>query len=138
MFQIDVMSRVPIYEQIINQLEHFILTGTLKMGDQIPSVRSLSSELSINPVTILKAYSELDSREVIHSVPGKGYFVCVDAKEALAKSKIKLLDRMDEMISEMAMAGVPRDVVLTRAREAYDRAKQTPASSSKRNADENP
>ena len=56
MFQVDVMSRTPIYEQLIEQMEKFILTGTLREGDQIPSVRSLSVKLSVNHITILKAF----------------------------------------------------------------------------------
>ena len=49
MFVIDVMSRVPVYEQIINQVEEQIMTGILKEGDKMPSVRSLSVKLSTNP-----------------------------------------------------------------------------------------
>ena len=60
MFHIDPLSRKPVYEQIIDQMERFVLTGLMKPGTQLPSVRSLSMELSINPNTIQKAYSELD------------------------------------------------------------------------------
>ena len=73
MFVIDVMSRVPVYEQIINQVEEQIMTGILKEGDKMPSVRSLSVKLSTNPNTIQKAYSELDRRQMIVTVPGKGH-----------------------------------------------------------------
>ena len=75
MFVIDVMSRVPVYEQIINQVEEQIMTGILKEGDKMPSVRSLSVKLSTNPNTIQKAYSELDRRQMIVTVPGKGSFI---------------------------------------------------------------
>ena len=57
MFVVDVMSRVPVYEQIIKQVEEQVLTGILKEGDKLPSVRSLSVKLSINPNTIHKAYT---------------------------------------------------------------------------------
>ena len=59
MYQIDVMSRTPVYEQIIRQTEDFILKGIVNAGDKMPSVRSLSVELSVNPNTIQKAISEL-------------------------------------------------------------------------------
>ena len=75
MFVIDVMSRVPVYEQLINQVEEQILTGLLNSGDKMPSVRSLSVSLSINPNTIQKAYTELDRMKLIITVPGKGSFV---------------------------------------------------------------
>ena len=56
MFSIDIMSRQPVYEQLIAQIEHFVLIGILKSNDKIPSVRSLAVDLSINPNTIQKAY----------------------------------------------------------------------------------
>lgn len=71
MFQIDPMSREPVYEQIIQQVQQFILTDVLQPGGQIPSVRSVSMTNSINPRTILKAYTELDAKGLIQSVPGK-------------------------------------------------------------------
>ena len=83
MFVIDVMSRVPVYEQIINQVEEQIMTGILKEGDKMPSVRSLSVKLSTNPNTIQKAYSELDRRQMIVTVPGRGSFISSDALAAL-------------------------------------------------------
>ena len=113
------MSRVPIYEQIKTQLERFILTGTIAPGEQIPSVRSMSLELSVNPVTILKAYSELDSDGLIQSVPGRGYFVCESAHEAILKKKSKLLDSVADMACELALAGIPEDAVIERISEAY-------------------
>ena len=67
MFQIDPMSLEPVYEQIIAQVERFILTDVLTAGSQIPSVRSVSMMHSINPRTILKAYTDLDSRGLIQS-----------------------------------------------------------------------
>lgn len=115
------MSRTPIYEQIINQLERFILTGTLLPGDQIPSVRSLSVKLSITPVTILKAYTELDARGLIYAVPGRGYFVSEDAKTALAKNKALLLEKISGMASELSLAGIPLEAVLDAVKDAYSK-----------------
>ena len=120
MFQIDAMSRVPIYEQIIEQLERFIMTGSIKEGDQIPSVRNMSIELNINPVTILKAYSELDSRGLIHSVPGRGYFVCENAKAILAENRMGRLDELSEIVSEMALLGIPKDKITEIVNKAYE------------------
>ena len=71
MFTVDPMARQPVYEQIVEQTERFLLTGTLSPGDQLPSVRSLSLELVVNPNTILKAYNDLDKSGIIRSVPGR-------------------------------------------------------------------
>ena len=87
MFQIDIMSRIPVYEQLIRQTEKFILLGVLKEGDKLPSVRQLSAELSINPNTIQKAFTELDRRGIIFSVNGRGNFVADKALKALEVSR---------------------------------------------------
>jgi len=119
MFSIDSMSRTPIYEQIINQIESFILKGVLSPGDRLPSVRSLSVELSITPVTVLKALGELDLRGLIRSVPGKGYFVCEGAKDTLSESRRVLLDKIEELAHELAAASLPMEDVMERIRKAY-------------------
>ena len=98
MFQIDAMSREPAYEQIIHQVEQFILTDVLQPEAQIPSVRSVSMTNSINPRTILKAYTELDARGLIQSVPGKGYYVCADAQQ-------KLLEKGREKMKDLTEIG---------------------------------
>ena len=116
MFQVDVMSRTPIYEQLIEQMEKFILTGTLREGDQIPSVRSLSVKLAVNHITILKAY-----RGLIHSVPGKGYFVSQGAREKLSAGKRSLLDELSRIADELALAGISKDEVLKAIDIAYEK-----------------
>lgn len=119
MFRIDAMSRTPVYEQITEQLERFLLTGAMKPGDQLPSVRGLSVELSINPNTILKAYNELDSQKLIFAVPGKGYFVREDANERILQKEIKKLKKLTELVGEMALAGIDKQTVVSCIDEAY-------------------
>lgn len=85
MLQIDVLSRVPVYEQIISQIEMLVAAGVLKEGDQLPSVRGLSVDISVNPNTIQKAYTDLDSLGVVTSVPGRGCFVAQNAGEMLRR-----------------------------------------------------
>lgn len=110
MFQIDALSRTPVYEQLIEQLERFILTGIIKAGDQLPSVRSLSLQLSINPNTIQKAYGELDTRGIIYSIPGIGCFVAEKAAEKLTAQKRQVqLPAFAALVKELALAGVSAD-----------------------------
>lgn len=120
MFIIDSMSRQPVYEQIIRQLERFVLTGMLKPGDQLPSVRSLSMTLSINPNTIQKAYAELDFRGIIYSVPGRGCFVSENAETLLTEYKRGQLRDIEALARELAEAGIPRQDVLDSVNAAYD------------------
>ncbi len=108
MFQIDNMSRKPVYEQIVDQLEQLVITDVLPAGSKVPSVRSLSIELSINPNTIQKSYSELDRRGIIYSVPGRGCFVSDNAKEILSSMKRKKITDLELLMRELALAGVKR------------------------------
>ncbi|MBQ9949559.1 MAG: GntR family transcriptional regulator, partial [Clostridia bacterium] len=61
MLEVDKYSRVPIYEQIIAEFERIILTEEISLHEAMPSVRSLSQELSVNPNTLQKAYSEMEN-----------------------------------------------------------------------------
>lgn len=106
MFQIDPLSRKPVYEQLIEQLERLILSGVLHAGDQLPSVRSLSIELSVNPNTIQKAYGELDTRGIIYSIPGIGCFVAEGAAALLSVFKRRRLSDFSALAEELALAGV--------------------------------
>ena len=75
MFQIDLKSRDPIYLQLKEQVISMALDGTLKAGEQLPSVRVLARMLGINPNTVSKTYQELETEGVLYSVAGKGSFV---------------------------------------------------------------
>ncbi len=119
MFSIDPMARQPVYEQIIEQVERFLLTGTLAPGDQLPSVRSLSLVRTINPNTILKAYGDLVNPGIIRSVPGKGYFVCEGAKDVLGARYRKDLALLRQTVSEMALSGIRKEEILSIVEEIY-------------------
>ncbi len=119
MFQIDAMSRTPVYEQIITQAERFITSGLLAPGDQMPSVRGLSLTLRINPNTIQKAYSELDLRGIIHSVPGKGCFVTENAKEILLLHGRGRIAELRALATELALLGIEKEALLTCINEVY-------------------
>lgn len=119
MYTIDVMSRVPVYEQVVEQTERFILTGILKAGDKIPSVRNLSVELSVNPNTIQKAVSELDRRGIVYSIPGRGCFVSQDAGSILSISRRKGLEDIKEQIRELRLAGVEKEEMIGIIDEIY-------------------
>lgn len=121
MFQIDPMSREPVYEQIIQQVQQFILTDVLQPGGQIPSVRSVSMTNSINSRTILKAYTELDAKGLIQSVPGKGYYVCADAKQKLLE---KGREKMKDLTEMLAMAGVTKEKITACVEQAFTAAKE--------------
>ena len=106
MLEIDKMSRIPIYEQIIQKLELLILTNVLGPNSPLPSVRSLSQELSVNPNTLQKAYAELELKGICYSVPGTGRFISENAKNILMRSKREELEQFKETVKELKLAGI--------------------------------
>lgn len=78
MLHIDYRDGRPIYEQVADSFERMAICGALAPDSQLPSVRQLAMELSINPNTIQRAYSELEKRGVAYSVKGKGNFISAD------------------------------------------------------------
>lgn len=70
--KLDSKSKIPFWEQIVNQVKELILKGVLKPNDKLIPVRKLSSILEINPNTISKAYQELNRQGIIMTIPGKG------------------------------------------------------------------
>lgn len=110
MFTIDNMSRVPVYEQIVEQTERLLLSGQMKPGDAMPSVRGLATELGVNPNTIQKAYAELEHRGMTTSVPGRGSFLREDATEQLvAYLNETALPEFKNMLKGMLIAGASKE-----------------------------
>ncbi len=112
MFVIDTMSRMPVYEQIIKQVEELVMIGAMKAGDKMPSVRQISVSLSINPNTVQKAYTELDRRGIIITVPGKGSFISETALQILGESSRSRLEELSKLIRELAYAGVTKEEIV--------------------------
>jgi GntR family transcriptional regulator len=73
--QLDDRSGVPVYRQMMDQIKYYVAGGTLRPGDQIPSIRELAAALTVNPTTVVKAYTELEREGVIEKRHGKGAFI---------------------------------------------------------------
>ena len=119
MFQIDNLSHVPVYEQLIRQVENYVLTGILREGDKLPSVRTLAGSLSINPNTIQKAFAELDRRGITRSVPGKGSFISQEAKQVLAGEHREELKELEKYLKNFRLAGIGKDEILGCVEKVY-------------------
>ena len=99
-FKLDPKSGIPFYKQVSDQIRYGIATGALQVGEQLPTVRALAVELSVNPNTISKAYRELEIRNVLVSQHGTGTFVGPKAKEIPAQEKRQKLQSIcDEFIA---------------------------------------
>ena len=107
MVKIDYRDPRPIYEQVVDGIEDLALRGALPADTQIPSVRQLAMELSINPNTIQRAYAELERRGVIYAAKGRGNFISDDIASLRAR-------RLDEIGAEIgALAGRARTLGAT-------------------------
>lgn len=78
MIQIDLQSRVPLYEQLQEQIIRLSMLGILDENQQLPSVRALAREVGVNPNTVAKAYQQLEQQGIIYTVSGRGSFVSPD------------------------------------------------------------
>ena len=120
MFQIDLMSRTPIYEQLSRQTEKLILAGALKPFDKLPSVRSLSAKLSVNPNTIQRAYTQMCDRGILVSMAGKGCYVTENAKDIIRADAAKKFEALDELIKELVMAGISKEEIEEHVRDLLE------------------
>ncbi|HJC62193.1 MAG TPA: GntR family transcriptional regulator [Candidatus Blautia merdavium] len=119
MIVIDYQNRKPIYEQIVDRFQMLIIKGVLGPDAQMPSVRSLAAELSINPNTIQKAYSILEQQGFIYPVKGRGAFVSGD--RALKEKKTEVFfGKLRELVKEAKEIGISKDLCLQKTAQFYE------------------
>ncbi|QED48184.1 GntR family transcriptional regulator [Cytobacillus dafuensis] len=106
MFELDVRSRKPIYEQLVERLKELIITEVLKSDEQLPSVRTLAQQLTINPNTIQKAYRELEIQGYIYSIKGKGSFVSPASPKPNGEKLLKVKNELIKLLSEAMYLGM--------------------------------
>lgn len=111
MILLDYKDKRPLYEQIVDRFQELILKGGLQAGDQLPSVRGLAMELSINPNTIQRAYGELEQRGFIYSVKGRGNYVS-ERKDLLEEKKIEVKERLRNQMAEGKALGIKQSDML--------------------------
>ena len=99
MIILDYQDRRPIYEQIVEKFQILIVQGVLEADSQMPSVRKLAMELSINPNTIQRAYTELEKQGFIYPVKGKGNFVSPNP-EIVEKKRQVYLEGLRKVIAQ--------------------------------------
>ena len=110
MIILDYRDRRPIYEQIVERFQELMATGVLPQDSQLPSVRSLAMELSINPNTIQRAYAELERQGYIYSVKGKGSFVA-DNSRIRDNRRMELLNEWQELARRAKGLGIEKQQV---------------------------
>ena len=120
MFSVDTRSKQPIYRQIMDQIVLLVSTGVLDTGEQLPSIRDLATSLGINPNTVARAYSELEQRGVIDTIPKNGAFVADISltKEIKAEARVQLAD----FFTNYRKLGLSADEIRSLAEEAFSHA----------------
>jgi GntR family transcriptional regulator len=102
-FRLDLQSGVPVYRQIIDQVTGGIAAGSVRPGDQLPTVRQLAVDLSVNPNTVIRAYRELEIRGVLETHQGTGTFI---GHQKVQRDDAERRRRINQIVGEfVARAG---------------------------------
>lgn len=111
MIKLDLQSRVPLYEQLQEQIIRLSLMGVLEANEQLPSVRSLAREVGVNPNTVAKAYQELERKGIIYTISGRGSFVSPNVL-SLQSPRQAALDEVFEALDKALSRGIAPEEVL--------------------------
>lgn len=124
MIILDYKDRRPIYEQIVEKFQELMICGVLEQDSQLPSVRVLAMDLSINPNTIQRAYAELERQGFIYSVKGKGSFVAENSHIKEAK-QLHLYRDLEKLVEDAWRLGMTKQELIDRINQVYDRGGKT-------------
>jgi GntR family transcriptional regulator len=125
--QIDFRSGLPIYIQIVNQVQAQIASGILKPGDQLPTVRSLAEELRVNFNTVARAYRILDEARIISTQQGRGTYITEipppKVKEKLRKEALEALTQ--RFVNEALRLDFSKDEIFNIVQEQFKNGNET-------------
>ncbi len=120
MILLDYRDKRPIYEQVVEKLEHLIVGGALGVNEKMPSVRSLGMELTVNPNTIQRAYNQLEQDGYLYTIAGRGSFVAPETEWRTGRMK-KVLEEWCQVTQTAMEAGVAREELQAKLEQIYDR-----------------
>ena len=115
MLSLDYRDARPIYEQVKDGLRRLMVSGVIREGEKLPSVRTLASTLAINPNTIQKAYEALEAEGYVRSIPGKGSFASPHTGVDEARWQ-ELFHAFDQAAAELLFLGVDGEALWARIR----------------------
>ena len=105
MLNLDYRDARPIYEQVRDNLRRLMVSGAIQEGEKLPSVRSLASNLAINPNTIQRAYAQLEMEGYVYSVAGWGTFVAEGQEQNLVRRR-EVEDKVRPLLQELRELGM--------------------------------
>jgi GntR family transcriptional regulator len=124
LFRLDSASGVPFYRQIIDQVLLAVADGRLKTGTQLPTVRQLAVDLSVNLNTVAKAYREMEIRGIVQTQQGTGTFIAARAGAKTRERRKALQDLVDRTIANGEALGIPLEDLLEAFVERADKARR--------------
>ncbi len=110
---VDPRSRTPIYEQLVDRVKALVYAGDFKADDPLPSVRSLASELAINPNTIQRAYNALEAEGIIYSLPARGSFISGNTEGVIESRKNELFVALSRTLRQLKELGCDPEQIKT-------------------------
>ncbi len=137
LIQLNFKSGKPVYLQVVDQVKAATASGTLRVGEPLPSIRPLAEQLRINRNTVAKAYAELESQGVIETITGKGCFVAENNSPYKKEVRRKMLaEDIDAAIVQAHHLQVDEKTFLEMVRERLDRFKSDAEKNQPRSSDE--
>ena len=107
---VQTKSGLPIYEQIERQIKDMIVSGTLKEGESLPSIRTLAADSKISVITVKRAYEDLEKEGMLYSVQGKGFYVDnPDLQYMKEKKTLSIEEKLGEWVDLAKAAGMTID-----------------------------
>ncbi|MDK8191419.1 GntR family transcriptional regulator [Paenibacillus sp. UMB7766-LJ446] len=122
---IEFDNNLPIYLQIMQYIKRQIVTGTLKAGDKIPSVRELAAELQINPNTVQRTFQELEREEVVETKRGLGRYVTSEESKIMTIKKEMAGELLERFLTGMQELGIDEQDIVTIVADAVADGKQS-------------
>jgi len=120
--QINISARegAPIYQQIVNQVKYLVASGRLAPGEEIPPIRALAEQLTINPNTVARAYLELERAGVVTKRHGAGTYVSESGSPLARRERVRILTRrIDALLAEAVNMGIELDEIVDLLRERH-------------------
>jgi DNA-binding transcriptional regulator YhcF (GntR family) len=118
-FRLDLHSGVPVYRQLIDQVRGGIASGAINMGDQLPTVRQLAVDLSINPNTVARAYRELELSGLLETHQGTGTFISAQKIKGSEEERARQLTQIvSDCVARAGAAGFTVADLLEELRES--------------------
>ncbi|MBQ3055482.1 MAG: GntR family transcriptional regulator [Oscillospiraceae bacterium] len=116
----DYKSGKTLHEQIEDEIKRLIVSGAWQADEQLPSVRELSVQLTVNPNTVQRAYKQLEQDGFIYSIKGKGNFVAAVSHEDGKKRRIELQTAVREAVKELCFLGEEEQVLFDLIHSIYE------------------